>query len=73
VDISPEAQKSQDTIFKTHETGRPKCEYFDFFLRGRNKIPMEGVTETKLGAENEEITMQTLPHIVIHLMKNHQT
>ena len=31
-DISPEAQNTQDTICKTHETqeeGRPKCGYFD--------------------------------------------
>jgi hypothetical protein len=32
IDISPEAQITQDTICKTHETqeeGRPKCGYFD--------------------------------------------
>ena len=30
MDISPEAQNTQDTICKTHETqeGRPKCGYF---------------------------------------------
>jgi hypothetical protein len=31
VDISPEAQNTQDTIHKPHETqeeGRPQCEYF---------------------------------------------
>jgi hypothetical protein len=57
VDISPEAQNTQDTIHKTHETqeeGRPTCGYF--ILRRANKIPMEGVTETKCGAETEEIT-----------------
>jgi hypothetical protein len=27
------------------------------FLRRRNKIPMEGVTETKFGAETESMTI----------------
>jgi hypothetical protein len=35
-------------------------------LRSRNKIPMEGVTEIKCGAETEGITIQTLPHLRIH-------
>jgi hypothetical protein len=30
-------------------------------LRMGNKIPMEGVTETKFGAETEEKTIQRLP------------
>jgi hypothetical protein len=30
-------------------------------LRRRNKIPMEGVTETKCGAETEGMTIQRLP------------
>jgi hypothetical protein len=30
----------------------PKCGYFTLLRRG-NKIPMEGVTETKFGAETE--------------------
>jgi hypothetical protein len=38
-----------------------------------NKIPMEGVTETKFGAETEEKTIQRLPHLGIHLIYNHQT
>jgi hypothetical protein len=33
-----------------------------FLLRMGNKIPMEGVTETKFGAEMEERTIQRLPH-----------
>ena len=32
-------------------------------LRRGNKIPMEGVTETKFGAETEGVTMQRLPHL----------
>ena len=35
------------------------------FRRG-NKIPMEGVTETKFGAEPEGMTIQRLPHLGIY-------
>jgi hypothetical protein len=42
-------------------------------LRMRNKIPMEGVTETKFGAETEGRTIQRLPHPGIHPIKKHQT
>jgi hypothetical protein len=31
-----------------------------------NKIPMEGVTETKFRAEMEEMSIQRLPHPRIH-------
>jgi hypothetical protein len=34
---------------------------------------MEGVTETKCGAENKEMTIQRLPHLQIHPIYNHQT
>jgi hypothetical protein len=43
------------------------------FLRTGNKMPMEGVTETKFGAETEEKTIQRLPHLGIHPIYNHQT
>jgi hypothetical protein len=42
-------------------------------LRRGNKIPMEGVTETKCGAENEEMTNQRLPHLGIHPIYSHQS
>jgi hypothetical protein len=42
-------------------------------LRRGNKIPMEGVTETKFKAETEEMTIQKLPHLGIHPINNHQT
>jgi hypothetical protein len=42
-------------------------------LRRGNKIPMEGVTETKFRAETEGMTMKRLPHLGIHLINNHQT
>jgi hypothetical protein len=42
-------------------------------LRSGNKIPMEGVTETRFGAETEGMTIQRLPHLGIHPINNHQT
>jgi hypothetical protein len=42
-------------------------------LRRGNKIPTEGVTETKFRAENEGMTIQKLPHMGIHPINNHQT
>jgi hypothetical protein len=43
-----------------------------FLLKMGNKIPMEGVTETKFRAEPEGMTNQRLPHLEIHPIKNHQ-
>jgi hypothetical protein len=37
-------------------------------LRRGNKIPMEGVTETKFRAETEGMSNQRLPHLGIHHM-----
>jgi hypothetical protein len=42
-------------------------------LRMGNKIPMEGVTETKFRAKKERRTTQRLPHPGIHTIYNHQT
>ena len=42
-------------------------------LRGGNKTPMEGVTETKYGAETEGKAIQKLPHSGIHPIYNLQT
>jgi hypothetical protein len=44
-----------------------------FLLRMGNKIPMEGVTETKFGAETEGKAIQRLPHLEIYPINNHQT
>ena len=44
-----------------------------FLLRIGNKTPMEGVTETKFGAETKGKTIQRLPHQGIHPINNHQT
>jgi hypothetical protein len=42
-------------------------------LRRGNKIPMEGVTETKCGAETEGKAIQRLSHLGIHPIHRHQT
>jgi hypothetical protein len=42
-------------------------------LRSGNKISMEGVTETKFGAETEVMTIQRMPHLEIHPINNQQT
>jgi hypothetical protein len=44
-----------------------------FLLRMGNKMPMEGVTETKFRAEMKGRTIQSLPHLGIHPINNHQT
>jgi hypothetical protein len=41
-------------------------------LRIGNKTPMEGVTETKFGAEMKGWTIQRLPHPGIHPIISHQ-
>jgi hypothetical protein len=40
-------------------------------LRRGNKIPMEGVTETKFRAETEGTIIQRLLHLRIHPINNH--
>jgi hypothetical protein len=42
-----------------------------FLLRMGSKIPMEGVSETKFGAEMEVRTIQRLPHLGIHPINIH--
>jgi hypothetical protein len=42
-------------------------------LRIGNEIPMEGVTETKFGAEMKGWAIQRLPHPGIHPIISHQT
>jgi hypothetical protein len=44
-----------------------------FLLGIGNKIPIEGVTETKFGTEMEGWTTQRLPHRGIHPIISHQT
>jgi hypothetical protein len=42
-----------------------------FLLRMGNNIPMEGVIETKFGAETEGRTIQRLPYPGIHPINSH--
>ena len=44
-----------------------------FLFRMGNKIHMEGIAETKFGAEPEGMTIQRLSHLGIHPINNHQT
>jgi hypothetical protein len=44
-----------------------------FLLQMGYKIPMEGVTETKFGAEMEGRTIPILPHLGIYPINSHQT
>ena len=44
-----------------------------FLPRMGNKIPLEGVTETKFGAKTKGWTMHRLPHLGIHPINSHQT
>jgi hypothetical protein len=59
-------------ICKTHETQELSVDT-SILLRRRNRIPMEGVTETKCGAETDGMTIQRLSHPGIHPINNHQT
>ena len=50
-----------------------QCVDTSFLLRIANKIPMEGVKETKFRAEMKGWTIQRLPHLGIHPIISHQT
>jgi hypothetical protein len=43
-----------------------------FLLRIGNKIPMEGVIDTKFGAKRKGWTMERLPHPRVHPIISHQ-
>ena len=53
----------RNPVSKNKQTNK-KDKSVDTFilLRRQNKIPMEGVTETKCEAEGEGMTIQRLPH-----------
>jgi hypothetical protein len=57
VDISPDVQDTQDTIVKHMKLQKKEDQSVDTFIlfRRGNKIPMEGVTETKFRADIEGI------------------
>jgi hypothetical protein len=50
-----------------------QCVNTSFLPRVGNKIPMEGVTETKFGAKTKGWTIQSLPHSGVHPIISHQT
>jgi hypothetical protein len=55
------------------KTKEGQCLDTSFLLRMGSKMPIKGVTETKFGAEMEEMTIQKLPHPEIHPINLHQT
>jgi hypothetical protein len=76
VDISPEYLRIPKIQLAKHMKLKKKEDQSvdtSFLLRMGNKIPMEGVTETKFGAEREGRTMQRLSHLGIHPINSHQT
>ena len=75
MDICQEIYNIQVKICKTHETqeeGRPICGCFTPPLIMGNKIPMEGVTETKFVAETKRWAIKRLPQLGIHLIISNQ-
>ena len=55
MDINPEAQNTQDTIYRPNEAQEEgKSVDISILIRGGIKIPMGEDTETKYGTENEE-------------------
>jgi hypothetical protein len=68
----PKMQFAKHMKLKKEE--RPQSVDISILLGGwGDKIPMEGVTETKCGAETEGRTIQRLPHLRTHPINNHQT
>jgi hypothetical protein len=50
-----------------------QCVDISFLPRIRNKIPIEGATETKFGAKMKGWTIQRLPHLGVYPIISHQT
>jgi hypothetical protein len=75
VDISPETQNTKIQFAKHMKLKKKENQSVDtsILLRRRNKIPMEGVTEKKFGADTESKSILTLPHPGIHAINSHQT
>jgi hypothetical protein len=61
-------------LFAKHKKIKKEGQSVDtsFLLRIGNKIPMEGDTETKFGAETKGWTIQKLPNLGIHTIISHQ-
>jgi hypothetical protein len=74
--ISPEAFRISKIQFaKCMKLKKKEDQSVDTLLlfKMRNKIPMEGVTETKSRTETEGRTILRLPHLGIHPIYKHQT
>ena len=71
--MAQKLRKSKIQFAKHMKLKKKKDQSVDtsIFLRRGNKIPLEGVTETKFGAETEGMTIQRLPHLGIHPINNH--
>jgi hypothetical protein len=65
----PKIQFSKHMRLKKKED---QSEDISFLLRMGNKIPMEGVTETKIGAEMQWRASNRLCHLGIHPVNSHQ-
>jgi hypothetical protein len=72
--ISPELRIFKIQFAKHMKPKKKEDQTVDtsLLLRSGNKIPMEGGTETKFGAETEGKTIQRLPHPGIHPIFNHK-
>ena len=65
--------KIQFAKYKKIKKRENQCVDTSFLLRIGNKIPMEGVTETKFGAKTKEWTIQRIPYPGIQPIISHQT
>jgi hypothetical protein len=64
----PKIQFAKHMKFKKKQDQRLET---SFLPRMGNRIPTEGVTMSKFGAEMEERPIQKLPHLGIHHIYNH--
>jgi hypothetical protein len=65
--------KKSSLAFAKHKKIKKEDQHVDtsFLPRIENKIPMEGVTETKFGAKMKRWTIQRLPHPGVHPIISH--
>jgi hypothetical protein len=68
----PRISKIQFPKHNKIEKKEDQCMDTSFLPRIGNKIPMEGVTETKFGAKMKGWTIQRLPHLGFHPIISHQ-
>jgi hypothetical protein len=76
MDISPEAQNTQETapqLAKHMKLKKKEDQIVDtlILLKNENKISTEGVTEAKFRADTKGMTIQSLSHLGIHPINNH--